>query len=54
MCVDGAENVARARFPRSLATVEWFVLPVFVCKNTPRVCVPMHATDSDASNERID
>ena len=52
--MDGAGKVARARFPRSLATVEWGVLPVFVCKNTPRVCVSMHAADSDASNERID
>jgi len=54
MCGDDAEHVARARVPRSLTTVEWCVLPVFVCKNTPRVCEPMRAVDSDASNERID
>src|SRR5712692_7714920 len=46
--------MARAEFPRLLATIEWFVLPVFVCEDTPPVCVPAHAADSDASNERID
>ena len=54
MSVDEAHEVARAAFLRSLATVSCCVRPVFVWEDTPLVCVPSHAEDSDASNERVD